>query len=352
MKSTVCLAENRPACEPALKILLLSLTAHCPALEVNLFYPIADDHFRRWMRKCPQVVLQEAMLKSDFGWNVKPQAVMCLLNQGFDEVIWIDSDILVTRSIEDAFSELDIETIAATEDALSDDHNDPNALRARLWGFSVGRVLPFGLNTGVLRFTKAHQSLLKRWWELLQSDEYQHCQKIAEWKERPVHMKGDQDVFTALVTSREFSNIPLRILRRGKHILQFNGIFGYTTAERIAKLRGTQPTFVHQFGHKPWSEPWPSEQSMRDYVKKAYLDVSPYTLLATCYRNELERETEWMNPHYKLSRLLRLLGMGHSALAGLPMAVVVDFLRLAKWSLRASRAKVPLPPRKVARSGN
>ena len=91
---------------------------------------------------------------------------------------------------------------------------------------------------------------------------------------------------------------------------------------------------------------------MRDYVKKAYLDVSPYTLLATCYRNELERETEWMNPHYKLSRLLRLLGMGHSALAGLPMAVVVDFLRLAKWSLRASRAKVPLPPRKVARSGN
>src|SRR5580704_15302092 len=113
MKSTVCVAEDRPACEPALKILLLSLTTHCPALEVNLFYPTAGDQFRMWMKKCPQVVLQEERLKSDSGWNVKPQAVMCLLNQGFDEVIWIDSDILVNRSLADALSELDSETMAA-----------------------------------------------------------------------------------------------------------------------------------------------------------------------------------------------------------------------------------------------
>ena len=339
MKSTICVAEDRAACEPALKILLLSLSTHCPGVEVNLFYPRASHDFSRWMKKCPQVVLQKASLKSNYGWNIKPQALMCLLDQGFDEVIWIDSDILVTRNIADVFSGLDSETIAATEDGLGDEPNDSNALRARLWGFSVGRVLPFGLNTGVLRVTKAHQSLLKRWWELVRLDVYQDCQKIAEWKERPVHMKGDQDVLTALLTSREYSDIPIRILRRGKHILQFCGVWGYTTAERIANLRGTQPTFLHQFGHKPWSEHWPSEQTLIKYVRKNYVDVSPYTLMAKRYRNELECDTEWMDPHYKLSRLLRVLGMGHSALAGLPMSIVFDFGRLTKWAVRALRER-------------
>jgi hypothetical protein len=55
------------------------------------------------------------------------------------------------------------------------------------------------------------------------------------------------------------------------------------------------------------------------------------------YRNQLECGTEWMDPHYKLSRILRMLGMGHSALAGLPMAIVFDVGRLAKWALRLRR---------------
>jgi hypothetical protein len=268
--------------------------------------------------------------------------LICLLDQGFDEVIWIDSDILVARNIAEVFSGLDSETIAATEDTLGDDRGDPDALRARLWGFSVGRVLPFGLNTGVLRITKAHQSLLKRWWELVRLDVYQDCQKI-EWKERPVHMKGDQDVLTALLTSREYSDIQLCILRKGKHILQLSGVWGYTTAERIANLLGTQPTFIHQFGHKPWSEDWPSEQTLVKYFTKNYLDVSPYTLMAQRYRNELECDTEWMGPHFKLSRLLRALGMGHSVLAGLPMSIVLDFGRLTKRAVRAPRTMAGAP---------
>ena len=75
------------------------------------------------------------------------------------------------------------------------------------------------------------------------------------------------------------------------------------------------------------------------YVKKNYIDVSSYTLMAKRYRNELECDTEWMDPHYKLSRLLRVLGMGHSALAGLPMSIVFDFGRLTKWAVRALRER-------------
>lgn len=46
-------------------------------------------------------------------------------------------------------------------------------------------------------------------------------------------MLGDQDVLTALLTSKEFSEIPIHILRKGRQILQFNGIYGYAVAERI-----------------------------------------------------------------------------------------------------------------------
>ncbi len=76
---------------------------------------------------------------------------------------------------------------------------------------------------------------------------------------------------------------------------------------------------------------------MQDYVQKLYVDVSPYTLSATRYRNELECDTKWMDPHYKLSRVLRVLGMGHSALAGLPMAIVLDFGRFARRCTRLAK---------------
>ena len=332
MKSTVCLAEDREVCEPALKLLLLSLNMHCSGMAVNLFYPPAKDGFLTWIKKFPQVRVRTDHLTSGCGWNVKPQAIMRMISQGFDEVIWIDSDIIVSRNMLHIFAQLKGNIFVATEDALGDDHDDGNALRARLWRLPVGRVLPFGLNTGVLRVTKEHYRLMERWWKLLQSDEYQDFQK-KEWRQRPVHMLGDQDVLTALLTSKEFSEIPIYILRRGKHIVQFNGVWGYTVAERMRKLLGDSPTFVHQFGHKPWSDRWRPCADLRDYVKKVYLDVSPYTLSAMQFRRELECDTEWMEPHYVLSRILRALGMGKSALAGLPMAIFLDLARMGKWAL-------------------
>src|ERR1035441_5222978 len=145
MKSTICLAEDREVCEPCLKLLLLSLNVHCPGIAINLFYPPAKDGFLAWIKKCPQVRLQTARLKNGYGWNVKPQAIMHLIDAGFDEVIWIDSDILVTRDILRIFSGLKSGTFVATEHTLSEERDDGNALRARLWGLPVGRVLPSAL---------------------------------------------------------------------------------------------------------------------------------------------------------------------------------------------------------------
>jgi hypothetical protein len=335
MKSTICIAEDRLVCEPALRLLLLSLDLHNPGKTISLFYPVASEEFLQWVRRFAQVRVQTDRLRHGFEWDVKPQAMMLLLEQGFDEAIWIDSDIVVTGDVSRVFGDLRSDCMVATEDGLGDDRNDQNALRTRLWGLPVGRVLPFGLNSGVLRITKHHHRLMERWWELLQSEDYRAVQR-REWAERPLHMMGDQDVLTALLCSSEFSDLPLFILRRGKHILQFNGVYGYTVAERTRNLFGDGPIFIHSFAGKPWSHQWKSG-SLREYIKNVYLDLSPYTSEAREFKTEIGSNSEWIEPHYRLSRALRLLGLGRRELVGLPVAVLMDMIRAAKGQSGSTR---------------
>jgi hypothetical protein len=333
MKSTICIVEDREACEPCLRLLLLSLNRYSPGAAVSLFYPPAKQEFLSWIRKYPQVQLQPDRLKSDYGWNVKPQAIMHLMDQGHDEVIWIDSDVIVNRDVYSAFSNLNENIFVATEHTLGEERWDPNALRARSWGLPVGRVLPFGLNSGVLRVTRAHRSLMERWWELLQSGTYQDFQRSA-WGQRPVHMLGDQDVLTALLTSKEFAGIPLHILQRGKDIIQFDGVYGYTITERLTNVLDGCAIFIHSAAGKPWSELWERPKSLREYIKLIYLDVSPYTISALPFRCELGCDTAWMEPHFALSKILRMLGFGRAALVGLPIAIAMEPGRIAKWVRR------------------
>jgi len=334
LRSTICVNEDREAWEPSLRVLLTSLSLHCPGIPISLFYPATNPAFLRWLSAYPQVQLQVDGLRNGYGWNVKPQAIMQLLDAGFDEVIWIDSDVLVTRDIRPLFHALDEAVFVATEHTCSPDgyDHDGAGLRAKLWQLSVGRVLLVSLNSGVLRATRRHYRLMERWWELLQSDEYQRCQRKEEWLKRPIHMQGDQDVLTALLTSTEFAHIPLRTLRRGKHIVQFDGVWGYTTAERARNLLGDGPTFIHSMGCKPWVARWKLERrnQLREYLRMVYLDVSPYTLSSAKFKQDLGCDTSWMCAHYKFSAILRSLAMQHPALTGLPMAVFLDIARLTK----------------------
>jgi hypothetical protein len=332
MKSTICLVEDREVSEPSLRLLLLSLNRHCSTVPINLCYPPATEGFRSWIKKYPQVVLRTDPIAKSLGWNVKPRALMQSIDQGFDEVIWLDSDIIVNRDMLPIFAQLRSDVLVATEDSLGDQRDDPNALRAHLWGFPGGRVLPFVLNSSVLRITKEHYPLMERWWNLLQSDTYQDFQRRG-WKQRPVHMRSDQDVLTALLTSKEFSQIPLHVLRRGKHILQFNGVYGYTLAERTRNLLSDGPVFIHSFGGKPWIERWRLNPptGLKDYLNKVYLDLSPYTLAGMTFRNEMDCDTDWMEPHYRLSRILRMLGTeGYPEVVGLPIAAFMDLARMLK----------------------
>lgn len=326
-----CIAEDRASCEVGVKLVLLSLARYCPDLAIELFYPPANSCFMAWLKEFPNVNLNKELTENSSGFNIKPQLILTLLDRGHKDVIWIDSDIVVTQNITNLFCGLDISTFGLTEEALGGRHNDYGGERARRWGFEVGRNLPFAVNTGVLRATDAHRALLECWRGLLSSDAYLQAQRC-DWRIRPWHMLTDQDVLTAVLSSGDFSEIPIKALVRGSDIIQFFGPRGYTVAERITNIINGGPTFVHSQGAKPWNYAWERVPlyDLKQYLRAVYLDLSPYTLAARKYRKNLSNNTDWMNSHFLLAKILRVFGVWYPPLVGLPLALIWDIQSLGK----------------------
>src|SRR5580704_10197483 len=81
----ICVAEDRKEFLPSIKLLLLSLAAHCPGVKVYLIFPPALAEFRSWLSQYPQVLLRTEPLPTAYGVNVKPQAILHLFDEGFEE---------------------------------------------------------------------------------------------------------------------------------------------------------------------------------------------------------------------------------------------------------------------------
>lgn len=326
-RRVICVAEDRKSCEHALKLLLVSLNRHNASTSVIVFYPPADREFIDWVKTLENISVRVTWPGGAFGWNAKPHMMLALLNEGNDEILWVDSDVLVTGDVFDTIGVLTEETLVASEECLQN-QDEKNALRARLWGFLVKREFQFPLNSCVMRVTQKHAQLLVRWKELLESPKYQNAQR-QPMNIRPRHMFSDQDVLTALLCSEEFHDIPVKILRRGYDIIQYYGEKGFTLVERIICMLKGMPTFVHQQGSKPWhADPHEKLKGLRGQFVTAYLDLSPYTMVAM----DLSAKPihAWMEARSKLSSVLRIIGLGAPPLTGLPLAVVFDLERLAR----------------------
>jgi hypothetical protein len=327
----ICVAEDRPDFESAIRLLLMSLARHCGELPIYLIFPPANPTFVAWVNGDRRITLSTDRLEGTSTYNLKPQAMLHLMARGYDEIVWVDSDVIVTNSVASSLVGLAPDAMVVTEEALWSPHDDDDAWRARRWGLEVGRVLPFTLNSAVVRVTRFHRPLLQRWRELLECQEYRHAQTL-DWRVRPLHLISDQDALTALLTS-EFATVPLKTLMRGHDIIQYFGPYGFTVRERLFMLSGRTPTFIHSQGpRKPWNIVWESgaRTSLKEYLHKIYLDLSPYTLAAIQYRSAIPTDTAWMNPHYFLSKVLRAIGLWRLSLVGLPIAILSDIYRLTK----------------------
>lgn len=346
MKSVVCIAEDRLSERVAVKLLLLSLAKHCPDLSVVLTYPPADAAFRTWCARLPKVALRMDRVPGASGWNVKPHALLPLLDAGNDEVWWIDADVILTRDFRNTMPQLTDDVLVVCEEALygGGGHRD-DGMRASAWGFETGRTLPT-LNSCVLRVTPAHVPLLTRWKELLESEAYVRAQALS-WDKRPTHMLSDQDVLTALMSS-EFASTPIVLFRRGREIVQYFGPPGYTTRERLISLRAGLPPFVHEQGAgKPWHlHRDRNVQGLRAAIDRLYSELSPYRHCANAYRDDIDdpfEEADWLDHTSRTGRMLRALGLGRAPLIGLPLALAYSLwkpLRAAATGVRRQLAGV------------
>jgi hypothetical protein len=339
----VCIAEDRLSEEIPLRLLLSSLARHCPDTSVVLTYPAATGEFKEWVERLPGCELRTTSPWAGFGWNVKAYALLNLLAEGFPEVWWIDSDVIVTADFTKRYHDVSPDHVVICEEALYGAYAD-DGMRTLAWALPPGRAFPHTLNTGVLRVTDRHVALLTRWKEMLEHDAYKDAQ-ATEWSKRPPHLVGDQDVLTALLGSEEAAAVPVHVLHRGRDIIQYFGFFGYTLRERIGNLLHGPPAFIHCQGWKPWRRaadnsgtPW-----LERTVLSLFLELSPYAFAAKEYEPKLGRPVPWLNDDTRLGGLFRLLGLRHPALTGLPMAACIDVVRAIKGARKKAVHRTPSP---------
>jgi hypothetical protein len=143
-------------------------------------------------------------------------------------------------------------------------------------------------------------------------------------------MFSDLDVLTALLSSEEFCNIPLKILRRGRDIIQFHEHPGFTVTERLTWIINGAPTFIHEQGWKPWLANYEDKgKGFRAKLDLTYRDLSPYTIFSM---NSIDQKPQpWMMPHSRLSFILRFLALNYPPLVGLPIAILFDLERIVAW---------------------
>jgi hypothetical protein len=326
---TFCLSEDRIDCEAGLRLAVLSLCTHCPGSSIHIYRHGPTDDFRLWLSQFPNIVLHECRPRNASQWNCKPQALLPLLESGCPQVVWLDSDVIVTRDCRPLFGELGKDVIVATQEPANQPYQG-SAVRTLGWGLKVGRNIPITLNSSVLRFTTQHISLLRRYAELLSYPEYVAVQQLA-LAERPIHMMGDQDVFNALAGCADFCEFPLNILMSGSDIIHCGGALGYSFRERLAGLTHRLPTFLHATAGKPWfllsDDPVWKQPGLFGWYRRLLQELSPYVAESRQYRSRLGQESRWMDKRSLAGVCFKALGFGHFALRGLPVTVAASIIQ-------------------------
>jgi hypothetical protein len=321
-----CFAEDRAEGEIGLRLAILSVCAYCPGTPIYVYRPPRHPKFAEWVAQFPQVKWIPHVPEGANSWNCKPQALKPLLAEGYRSAVWLDSDLIITRDCRSLLHQLDDRTLAITQEPASLAHQG-TAVRTRAWKLEVRRALPFTLNSSVLRVTGHHLPLLDRWTQFLADPQYLAYQ-ARPLEERPIHMASDQDVLNGLIGAPDFADIPLHVFRSAVDIIHTGGALGYSWEERLRGLFQPKPTFLHATAGKPWlwlsGAPYWSKPDFFGWHRRLLQETSPYLFESRRYRGQLDEDTRWMDRRTPAGILLRLLGFGHFALRGLPLAVAAD----------------------------
>jgi hypothetical protein len=319
----VVMFEDRESCLTGLKLAILSLFGRCqnrPSIEI--WVPDVPVEFIEWIAKhSPSVVLHTTLedIKSR-GWNVKPAVLLKALGAGHGQVLWVDSDILLTGDLLARLNVIPVDVLVATEDYFWGHHQGAAASRARELGRHGVRSFPAPINSGLVRVSQGHQPLLRAWNDVLASEQYITAQTRPP-HERPACFWGDQDVLTGLLEADAFADVAVHQLRRGIEIAQCHGAAGFTPWERI-RWRRDLPLVVHAMGEKPWSDDVPELAIFESVRRRLHRELGVYSHAARYYARALDEDCFWMWPTTMVGRAMQQLLPHSPAWREMPLAVI------------------------------
>ena len=324
-KTAFVLSEDRQSEEPGLRLAIFSLQKNSPSCSVVVFCPEPSVGLQEWLAQFETVLLLQKRPDGATSWNCKPNALLAVLEMGFDEVVWFDSDAILVKPFEKITeSMVPEEFLVATEPSSIPAQGSD--FRTKGWGMTLGNAYPATANSCVLRATKLHVYLLKRWLELLSRPDYVAAQKVKLLSERPLHFQSDQDALNALLGSAECNEMKIRFLRLGSEIIHVGGSRNFAISERIGCVFGRKPTIVHLGGSKPWIA-FDSKHGLRGsfwFYTRLVLETSPYLAFARKHSIAIGGNAAWINYTSKLGYVIRLLSFGQIGLAGWPITLLAS----------------------------
>lgn len=308
-----CAYENRPSDFVALKLLALSLKRHAVESVLHLFSSPLPAEVVEWFAARPNVVLHPEPKPQGVEWDIKPELLLWLMDNGVDQPCWIDSDIILANQLPHSLTHAPDEALViATAPRMLVDSDC--AVRARDLGLQPRADMAETLiNAGLIRFHPSHRPLLHEWKRILLSEAYQRSREM-DGINRPLAFQSDESVLGGLLGSTDFADLPLAFVPESIDIAQCLRKTGYRPWPRaLNTVRGT-PAFVHALGStKPWRD-----------TDKIYTweSLSPYRFVAMAYEQDLdEEERAWLWRETPKARFLRRLFRNNPELPGLPLAL-------------------------------
>lgn len=338
-----CTFESRPTSLVGLKLLALSFQRHCPD-ETLLFHLPADliGSFRAWSaNRLPPDTFRIVEFQPKLGhWNIKPEILLRLLEEGWPEVVWIDADILVVNKLATILDGLNDETLLVADEPLEPRPCDQFSFWPDL---TQARYFKVALNTCLVRVTRHHRTLLEEWHQHLQDSRYARETQKESMLDMHKGASSDQAVLDVLLCStlHDFDQIPVRRLRQGTEVLQAFFASTYTPWQRLRNaLTGARHlAILHCQGPKAWEV-----ENRRWYRYHRKLD--PYNAEARRYRDALAgEELAWLLHDGPAVTLFKIFGLYNRHLQGLPHQLLHAILRKTRLRPHLSMGKpTPLSP--------
>lgn len=313
----ICSYEDRPENMVGWKLLLASLARHSPSLPIYLFSKEFPESFKQWIENQGYAVnLIPLNSRNLLGWNNKPLVIQHMFSLGIERILWVDSDIIVTRDVIPRLKQIPEQAVAVTlENGRFDER------RVTCHGLEVARRFKGNLNTSLIHVhQRYHAELIEQWRKTLESPYFQEIQLLSH-EERPVYCWSEQDVFAGLLCAKipgGFANLDLEFFALNKDIVHAGS--PYRLKARLLLSCGSSPLFLHAQGFKPWC----LKKGDKATLEEIQVELSLYLHEAKPYTSQLDEEAPWIYPRSFRGKLFHALFLGNPHLRGVPPLLLSD----------------------------